>query len=57
MPIANKYCIRASAYSEKYAQAQEKCNAEGAYLLQYTNEEIHVSKRCIHGMKHQNNNN
>ena len=44
MPIANKYCIRASAYPEKYALAQEKCNAEGAYLLQYTNEEIHVSK-------------
>ena len=43
MPIANKYCIRASAYPEKYVQAQEKCSAEGAYLLQYTNEEIHVS--------------
>ena len=41
VPIANKYCIRISAYPEKFDQAVEKCDSEGGFLLQYTSEEIH----------------
>ena len=57
MPIANKYCIRASAYPEKFAQAQQKCNSEGAYLLQYTNEEIHVSRTQVSAIQQSSNKN
>ena len=36
-------CIRISAYPETHENATAKCDSEGGYLLQYVNDEIHVS--------------
>ena len=41
--ISDSICVRVSAYPEIFDDAQEKCQSEGGFLLQYLNNEIHNS--------------
>ena len=36
-------CVRISDFPESFDNATDKCTSEGGYLVQYVNDEIHVS--------------
>ena len=50
--ITDSICVRVSAYPETFDAAQEKCQSEGGFLLQYLNNEIHEGLALLLAEKH-----